>query len=127
MKAEMSCLTAGSARLGEGALTLPILLQLCPPLRTPHDHSSGPTFFNHSEWAHLWMKTQSPGACPEWANLSMNARTRVRLLPEFLHRWAKPWMKAKTGIAPLCLGSQGDHPIQRAILLSNTRCSVRSR
>ena len=45
---------------------------------------------------------------------------------KFLHRWANPWMKARTGIAPLCLGSQGDHPIQRAILLSITRYSVRS-
>ena len=44
----------------------------------------------------------------------------------FLNRWANPWMKAKTGIAPLCLGSQGDHPIQRAILLSTTKYSVRS-
>ena len=92
-------LTAGSARLGQGALPLPILLRLCQPLRMPHDHSSGPacwprpgpglahplvfrnpTFFNHSE-------SSSP--------LGMGPPVDE---------------DPKPGIAPLCLGSQGGPP-----------------
>ena len=57
--------------------------------------------------------------------MSMNARTRVRPLPEVPLPVGQPVDEVQTGIAPLCLGSQGDHPIQRAILLSHTRCPAR--
>ena len=53
---------------------------------------------------HLWMKPQNPVSHTE-TNMSVKAKPGIAFPLMFLNRWANPWRKARTGIAPLGLGN----------------------